>query len=49
MRDRTGLIDLVYPDRLIMSVGALAGAPAAFLVYAWIKRKPDATPFVRYI
>jgi len=49
MRDRTGLIDLVYPDRLAMSLGALAGVPAAFLVYAWIKREPNTTTFVRNI
>ena len=49
MRDRTGLIDLVYPDRLTMSLGALAGIPAALLVYAWIKRMPGAPQYVRNI
>ena len=49
MRDRTGLIDLVYPDRLVMSLGALAGIPAALLVYAWIKRKSGAPRYVRNI
>jgi len=49
MRDRTGLIDLVYPDRLAMSLGALAGIPAVLLVYAWIKRQPGAGPFVKKI
>jgi hypothetical protein len=49
MRDRTGLIDLVYPDRLAMSLGALAGIPAALLVYAWLKRKPGAPRYVRNI
>jgi len=49
MRDRTGLIDLFYSDRLAMSMGALAGIPAALLVYAWINRKPDAPQYVRNI
>ena len=48
-KDRFGLIELVYPDRLAMSIGALAGVPAAFLVYAWIKRKPGASRFVRNV
>ncbi len=45
--DRTGLIDLFYPDRLTMSLGALAGIPAALLIYAWVKRKPGAPQYVR--
>ena len=49
MSDRTGLIDLVYPDRLTMSLGALAGIPTALLVYAWVKRTPGAPPYVRNI
>lgn len=49
MGDRTGLIDLVYPDRLMMSLSALAGVPAALLVYAWMKRNPGAPPHVRNI
>ncbi len=49
MTDRTGLINLVYPDRLTMSLGALTGVPAALLAYAWIKRKPDAPPHTRKI
>jgi len=49
MRDRTALIDMVYPDRLAMSLSALAGVPAALLVYAWVKRNPGATPFVKKI
>jgi len=49
MRDRTGLIDFVYSDRLAMSLGALAGIPAVLLVYAWIKRRPGAGPFVRRV
>lgn len=49
MRDRTGLIDLFYGDRIAMSLGAVAGAPAALLVYAWLRRKPGAPPFVRNI
>jgi hypothetical protein len=32
-----------------MSLGALAGVPASLLIYAWIKRKPGASPFVRSI
>ncbi len=46
-KDRMALIELVYPDRLGMSLGALAGIPAAILVYAWLRRAPGATGFVR--
>ena len=49
MRDRTGLIDMVYSDRLAMSLGALAGIPAALLVFSWMKRKPGAPQHVRTI
>ena len=49
MRDRTGLIDMVYSDRLAMSLGALAGIPAALLVFSWMKRKPGASRSVRNI
>jgi len=47
MKDRTGLINMVYPDKLVMSLGALASVPAALLIYAWLKKRPDAHPFVR--
>lgn len=49
MSDRMGLINLVYPDRLTMSLGALAGIPAALLAYAWINRRPSAPQYVRNI
>jgi len=49
LRDKSGLIDMVYADRLAMSLDALAGIPAALLLYAWIKRTPGASRFVRKI
>ncbi len=49
LKDRTALIDLVYPDRLALSLGALAGIPAALVAYAWVKRNPRATPFVKSV
>ena len=47
--DRMQLITMFYPDRGIMSLGAFAGIPVAFLIYAWIKRKPGATSFIRHL
>ena len=47
MRDRMALIELLYPDRLMMSLGAFAGIPAALLIYAWSRREPNASDFVK--
>ena len=47
MSDRMALIELLYTDRLMMSLGALAGIPAALLMYAWSRREPNASDFVR--
>lgn len=47
--DPMRLIDLVYPDRLSLSLGAFAAIPAAILIYAWVKRVPGASAFVRYV
>lgn len=49
LRNKSGFIDLIYADRLDMSLGALAGVPAVFLMYALLKRKPGASPFVKSI
>lgn len=48
-RDKMGLIELLYTDRLMMSIGALAGIPAALLIYAWLKREPNASDLVKNI
>ncbi|MEE8429253.1 MAG: DUF2919 family protein [Gammaproteobacteria bacterium] len=48
-KDHTGLINLVYSDRLAMILAAIAAIPAIFVVYAFIKRKPDAPDKVRRI
>jgi len=45
--DSMQLINLLYADRMMMSLGALAGIPTALIIYAWIKREPDATQFIR--
>jgi len=47
--DRLQLINLLYADRMMMWLGLLAGIPAVLVVYAWMKRQPNATKFVRYI
>ena len=49
LKDKTGLIDMVYASRQAMTLSALAGVPATFLAYAWTKRKLGASPFVRKI
>lgn len=43
------LINMVYPDRLVLSLGAFAAIPTAILVYAWAKKAPGASAFVRYV
>lgn len=48
-RDRMGLIDMVYADRSGMAMGALAAVPVLLLIYAWVKRKPDASDKVRWL
>lgn len=48
-QDKTALIDMVYPDRFAISVGALAAVPAVLLLYAWTRRAPGASSFVRAI
>ncbi len=48
-RDTMGLINLVYSDRLAMILAAIAAIPAIFVVYAFIKRVPDAPDKVRRI
>ena len=48
-KDATGLINLVYSDRIAMILAAIAAIPAIFVVYAFIKRVPDAPDKVRRI
>lgn len=45
--DRTGIINMVYSDKMALWWGLLAGVPAALVIYAWIKKKPAATPLTR--
>ena len=45
--DRMQLVNLMYTDKLMMSMGALAGIPAVLLIYAWAKKEPDASDFVK--
>ena len=47
--DRTFLVDLVYPDYSMMLLGALAGIPAALVIYAWTRKKPGVSGFVEKI
>lgn len=49
MTERMQLIDMFYSDRLMLSLGALAGIPAVLIIYAWIKRTPNAPPLIRNI
>ncbi len=47
--DRSGIIDMIYSDKMALWWGLLAGVPAVLLVFAWSKRKPGASPFVRIL
>lgn len=44
-----GLKDLVYPDHLSIFLAILVTIPVLIFVYAWTRRKPGATEFVRNI
>ena len=46
-KDRMGLINLLYEDKMALWWGLLAGVPAALVIYAWVRRKPDASPLTR--
>ena len=37
-KDKTALIDAVYPDRLPMSLAAAAAIPTLLVLYAWQQR-----------
>ncbi|HFD80773.1 MAG TPA: DUF2919 domain-containing protein [Gammaproteobacteria bacterium] len=47
--DRTAIINLVYSDKMALWWGLLAGVPAALVFYAWGRRKPGASAFVRKV
>jgi len=49
MGDRMQLITMFYPDKLVLSLGAFAGIPTALLIYAWVKRMPGASNYIRRI
>jgi len=48
-KDKMMIIDLFYPDKLTLSLGAFAAVPAALLIYAWTRKNPDASPFIRRV
>ncbi len=47
--DRTGLINMVYSDKMILWWAFLAGVPAIFVFYAWSRKRPGASSFVRKV
>jgi len=47
--DRMQLINLIYTDRMMMSLGALLALPAVMVIYAWIKRQPGASKMIRVL
>ena len=48
-KDRMGMINFVYDDKLSMSLSAYAALPVILLMYAFIKRSPGATDFVKRV
>lgn len=48
-RDRTGLITIFYGDPISMGIDMLAALPVMLVVYAYVKRRPEASAFVRWI
>lgn len=49
VRGAGGLKDLVYPDDLSLILGILATIPLMVVIYAWVKREPDASEFIRKV
>jgi len=47
--DKMQLINMVYSDQLSMSLSALSGIPVLLLLYAWARRAPGASSFVKKI
>ena len=47
--DMMGLINMVYVDRLSMSLSAFSALPVVLLIFAFIQRKPDATDLVKRV
>lgn len=48
-RDSTQLINMVYSDHLSMSLSAFSGIPVLVLIYAWMRRSPGASLFVKKV
>lgn len=47
--DRSGMINMIYSDKMALWWGLLAGVPAILVIYAWTRKKPGATSFVRAV
>jgi len=47
--DRMMLINLFYPDQVMLSLGALVSIPAALVVFAWTRKKPDSGDFIKAV
>ena len=48
-KDKTGLINMMFEDKSVMVLAALAAIPAAMVLYAYFKRKPEGSERVRKI
>jgi peptidoglycan biosynthesis protein MviN/MurJ (putative lipid II flippase) len=48
-KDRSAIINMFYPDKIILSSEALAAIPVFFLMLAWLKRSSDALDKYRVI
>ncbi len=48
-KDKMGLINLFYEDRIPMILAAAAAIPATMVLYSWIRRTPDGSSKVRWI
>lgn len=48
-KDRMAMINLFYSDRYAMILAAIAAIPAVMVLYAFLKRKPDASDRIRSI
>ena len=43
------LMNMFYPDKGTMLLNIIAGIPVIFLLYAWLRRKPESPKYIKFI
>ena len=48
-KDRSAIINMIYPEKIFISFEAAATIPLLFLIYAWTRRAPGASQLTKKI